>query len=219
MGAPLAMASAVPRSRARICAGVGDNEKPASGPKRPPENRNRSTAGVPGRALLAADDLRAAIAWRIEGIPATEIEAIAAALRPLAADFRETRPEVAAVLADLRRPGDRRGAWSLACAVLARDAEMRGDMYQFAAAVAVLASSIDQRDRSSGDRSPLTPLMRDFKENHPGLTSEQAFAHFAALGGAEHEVIAGFSGIDDALIFHDGRRLSHESFCRQYRRL
>ncbi len=167
--------------------------------------------------MLTADDLRAAIAWRIEGMPAAEIEAIAAVLRPLADDFREARPEVAAVLADLRRPGDRRGAWSLACAILARDAEMRGDIYQFAAAVAVIAGSLDQRDRSIGDRSPLTPLMRDLKKCRPGMKSEQAFAYFAGLCSGSHEVIAGVS--DDALVLHDGRRLSRDSFCRQYRRL
>ena len=217
MGAPLSVAAAAPQSGAREGEGVGGAPKPVSGPKKPPANRIRSTAGVSGRSLLSVDDLRAAIAWRIEGIPATEIEAIAVALRPLAADFREARPEVAAVLADLRRPGDRRGAWSLACAILAQDAEMRGDMYQFAAAVAVLASSLDQRDRSIGDRSPLTPLMRDFKTSRPGMKSEQAFAYFAMLCSGSHEVIAGFS--DDALVLHDGRRLSRDSFCRQYRRL
>jgi hypothetical protein len=217
MGAALAIAAAAPRSVVREGASIGGTRKPASGPKTPPANRNRSTAGISGRSLLTADDLRAAIAWRIDGIPAIEIEAIATALRPLAADFRETRPEVAAVLADLRRPGDRRGAWSLACAVLARDAEMRCDLYQFAAAVAVLASSLDQRDRSIGDRSPLTPLMRDLKKSRPGLKSDQAFAYFAGLCSGSHEVIAGFS--DDALVLHDGRRLSRDSFCRQYRRL
>lgn len=217
MGAPPSIAIAMSRSQVRQHRHSGATPKPASGPKKPLKNENRSTAGVSGRSLLTAADLRAAIAWRLDGVPLSEIHVIADALRPFAGDFRESRPEVATVLADLRRPGDRRDAWGFACAVMALDAEQRGDMYQFAAAVAVILESLQQRDRSKGDRNPLTPCMRDFKAKRPGLNSEQAFVHFAELGGKAHEVIAKLS--DDALVLHDGRRLSHDTFCRQYRRL
>lgn len=211
MGAPLAIASAVPRSRVRTCAGVGGKEKPASGPKRPPV-----TVGVPGRALLTADDIATAIAWRLEGIPAAEIEDIAAALRPLATDFREARPEVAAVLADLRRPGDRRDAWGLACAVLADDAHRRGDLSGFWSAGHVVAEAARQGRRMPKARSPLTEPMRRFRQENPGCSPSEAFEVFRA-GGCD--VVTGYLSREDALQVLGWSVVTRESFIRQYGRL
>lgn len=208
MGAALAIAAAAPRSGAREGAGI-------SGPKKPPAIRN-STAGVSGRSLLTADDLRAAIAWRIEGIPRAEIEAIAAALRPLADDFREDRPAIAALLADLRRPGDRRDAWGLACAVLADDAARRGDLSGFWSAGFVVAEAARQGRRMPKDRSPLTEPMRRFKQENPNHFPDDAFNAFR--DGA-CDLVTGYLSKDDALQVAGWSNVTRETFSRQYQRL
>lgn len=212
MGAPLAKSIAVPRYGAREGAGIGGTPKPASGPKKAPANQ----IGVSGRSLLTADDLRAAIAWRIEGIPADEIEAIAAALRPLADDFREARSEVAAVLADLRRPGDRRDAWGLACAVLADDAARRGDLSGFWSAGLVVVEAARQGRRMPQTRSPLTEPMRQFRRANPDCSPDQAFAAFRDGAG---DVVTKYLLREDALQVAGWSMVTRDSFIRQYRRL
>lgn len=216
MGAALAIAAAAPQSGARGGAAIGGTQKPASGPKNPLQIETTQRRGISGRALLTADDLRAAIAWRIDGIPATEIEAIAAALRPFADDFREARPEIAAVLADLRRPGDRRDAWGLACAVLADDAARRRDLSGFWSAGFVVAEAARQGRRMPTDRSPLTEPMRRFRQDHPGCSPSKAFEVFRA-GGCD--VVTGYLSRDDALQVVGWSMVTRESFIRQYNRL
>jgi hypothetical protein len=97
MGAALAIAAAVPRSGTRARNGGGTDSKPSKGPQKP------------GKHLLNKSDVTAAVAWRLDGIPSAEVATLATMLRPFAGDFREARPEVARLLADMRRPGDRRG--------------------------------------------------------------------------------------------------------------
>lgn len=188
----------------------------------PKENRNRSTKRPAVRCLNRPDDIEAAIDWRLAGLSIAELEAIADALRPFADDFREDRPEVAALLADLHQPGDRRSEWSLACAVLAWDSLRRWDILTFGITIAEVASAMRQSKRGQKRGSPLTPIIEEFRRNQPGATSEQAFEHFigiAEASGNSHEVIADYSPVRDSLILHDGPEISRESFCRQYRRI
>lgn len=182
MGARLQTATQAGRSLPRQYLAVGDDEKPHQGPKNPTAKRNPSTARVSGRALLTIDDIESAIAWRLAGIPDEEVGAIGAALWPLAKNFREDRPRVARVLADLRRPGDRRGGWSLACACLAREAERRGDLHRFAAAVAEVVTSLRQARRGkhfnrkqSPDADALDDLIADYRRECPGMSPSALF--------------------------------------------
>ncbi|MCX7172210.1 MAG: hypothetical protein NTY41_18545, partial [Proteobacteria bacterium] len=164
---------------------------------------------------MQPSDITAAIAWRLENIPADDVEALALVLRPLAADFREDEPRVATILQDLHYPNDRRGSWSLACAVLADDAGRRGDLSLFLLAGIEAVRAMQQGRNGKKDRHPLTSIMRKFKTKYPDLTSEQAFDHFSGL---EDDVIADYASWNDSLILHDAPDLSRESFCRQYRR-
>jgi hypothetical protein len=182
------------------------------GVKKAPRNELKPS----GRCRLTTADVAAAIAWRLDGISAVEIATLTEALRPLAADFRESRPEVAQVLADLRRPGDRRGAWSLANAILARDAQRRGDVTEFIlAGIAVIESMRRSLSNSGKRRSPLKPKMRQLKAVHPDLSPVAAFNAFVH----GYDVDVRYVVADDALRIDGWQLLSRESFCRVYREL
>jgi hypothetical protein len=131
MGAPHPLPASLPWSRPRKGIGSGDGRKPPKNAKKPPAEPLGSAAPVSGRRLVQRRDIEEAIRWRLRGLDEDDIAAIAGRLRPLAADFTDSRREVAVVLAGLRRPGDRRAPWSLACAVLAEAAASRGDVDGF----------------------------------------------------------------------------------------
>lgn len=189
MGAALATINAAPRSGAREprdSSGAGKPSKAA--PKAP-------TPAVGTGTLLTADDIAAAVAWRTDGIGTDEIAALAATLRPYASDFRASRPDVAAILGDLRRPGDRRGPWSLACALLALDARRRGDVDGFWAAGLEVVKSMQQGRRGShGNRiasqaDALDALIAaEIRENR-GLTASAMFDRCAARASVLQDVL------------------------------
>jgi hypothetical protein len=200
MGAALAIAAAVPRSKTRTCNGGGTDGKPPKGSRKP-------AAPTPGKYLLTASDVIAAIAWRLDGIPDAEVATLATMLRPLASDFREARPKVARLLADMRRPGDRRGAWSLACAILARDAGQRDDVELSLLAGFEVVKAIQQGRRGShaNRRAGTAPdaldaLIAEHMGNRHGIGADALFKHFAAIGGALHEVLADFDEDKDELV-------------------
>lgn len=216
MGAALKSASRMPRSRPREYMDGAAKRKPPSGPKKGLAEQNGATVRDGGRCLLTNADVHAAIAWRLSGIPEAEIDTIAEALRPYAGGFRESRPEVAQVLADLRRPGDRRGAWSLASAVLARDAQRRGDVAGFLLAGFAVIEAMRQGRGSGRSRSPLTAPMREFKRRYPDSSPDEAFGAFCAgEGGA----VADYRPGEDALQVAGWSLVTRDSFVRQYRRL
>lgn len=223
MGAALKSASAMPRSGVQGHPGG----KSRSGHKNGPPEQKPSTMRLGGRCLIAADDIRAAIAWRLSGIPELEVDTLAEALRPFAKDFREARPEVAEILADLRRPGDRRSPWSLACAALARDAFLRGDQFRFAMAGFAVVEAERQGRRGAHvrehTRDALDALIARHKAAHPGDDADTAFARFGADANAEHEVLAELDANANALVCALGpggalRNVGREEFRRRFRR-
>lgn len=154
---------------AQIC-NVASRSKAPKGPQRP------------GKYLLTKSDVIAAVAWRLDGIPDTEVATLTKILLPFAGNFREARPKVARLLADMRRPGDRRGAWSLACACLAREAERRGDIYLFAATVAEVVKSMQQAGRGKHSNRKVRPaadalddLIMDYRHECPDLSPNALF--------------------------------------------
>lgn len=173
----------------------------AKSPKIRPAQKDRATKRLSGRSLLTQSDIEAAVDWRLAGISATEIDAIARALDPFAADFREDRPEVAAVLADLRRPGDRRDPWSLACAVLAADAMLRGDAEIFFSAGFEVVGALRQSRRGQHHNRVGRPLdALDTLIAAESMPAARMFAEFASLAEPDHDVLYGFDEDDSALI-------------------
>lgn len=200
MGAPLAMAAAVPRSGPRTSNGDAADGKPPKGSRKP-------ASAVTGKYLLTKSDVIAAVAWRLDGIPDAEVVTLAATLRPLADDFREARPKVARLLADMRRPGDRRGAWSLACAILARDAGRRGEVELSLLAGFEVVKALQQGRRGShaNRRAGTAPdaldeLVAEHLGSNPGVDTDVLFNHFAAIGCALHEVLVEFDQDLDELV-------------------
>ena len=219
MGAALAIAAAVPRSGTRARNGGGTDSKPSKGPQKP------------GKHLLNKSDVTAAVAWRLDGIPSAEVATLATMLRPFAGDFREARPEVARLLADMRRPGDRRGAWSLACAILARDAGRRGDVELLLLAGFEVVKALQQGRRGShaNRRAGTAPdaldkLVAQHLGSNPGVDTDVLFNHFAASGCALHEVLVEFDQNLDELVCQltpDAEQLTNidrAEFARRVRR-
>lgn len=149
------------------------------------------------RSLLLADDVRAAIAWRLAGMPEAEVLALSDALRPLAGDFREDNPRVSALLADLHRPGDRRGPWTLACAVLSEDAMRRGDANLFWSAGIEVVQAMRQgrrgshpKPRSSTVPDALDALLQDYLERGNPATVDAVLRHCESIASGLSPVVA-----------------------------
>lgn len=171
-------------------------------PKSSPTKQKRSTKRLSGRSLLTQGDIEAAVDWRLAGITADEVDAIAHALDPFAADFREDRPEVATVLSDLRRPGDRRDPWSLACAVLAADALLRGDAAIFFSAGFEVVGALRQSRRGQHhNRAGCCSLdALDTLIAAESLPADRMFAEFASLAEPCHDVLLGYDKDDGEII-------------------
>jgi hypothetical protein len=141
------------------------------------------------------------MSWRLEGIPIQELEAIADALRPFADDFREDRPEVAALLADLYRPGDRRSGWSFACAVLAWDALRRCDILTFGAAMTEVLAALRQARRGQHHNRAGRPQdALDSLITVESMPADRLFVEFASLAEPGHDVLRGFDEEGGVLI-------------------
>lgn len=142
----------------------------------------------------------AAISWRLEGIPAVELDEIANLVLPFSDGFSASRPEVASLLDDLRRPGDRRSAWSLACAVLARDAERGGDGDLFWAAGIEVVKSLQQGRRGSHHNRKTTPADDALDE----LIAQ--YLTFFPGANAMWEHFTSDAGIGDPIVEYDFRK-------------
>jgi len=183
MVSPLATAIALTRSEPRQGAGSGKGLKSRQRPKKPVKDVSRKTARFP-RCLMQPEDIEAAIAWRLENIPAGDIETLALVLRPLAADFREDHPKVAAILRDLHYPNDRRDAWSMACAAIADDAGRRKNWSIFwAAGFEVLKALLQGQRGSHGNRQATSGTPEDkldaelaaYLTDHPAIGPDALF--------------------------------------------
>jgi hypothetical protein len=174
------------------------------------------------RYLLKPADIREAIAWRLAGVSGAEISALACVLRPLAADFREDRAEVASVLNDLR-PTDCRRAWSLACAVLADDALRLGDLATFwAAGCEVVVAARNSRRAASRTGDQLSALIGEHLRHRPDVEGPALFNHFGSMAGPHHEVLTDFFGGVLSFVPRPGRDIAdieEHAFCARVSRL
>ncbi|MBK8760423.1 MAG: hypothetical protein IPM03_08300 [Sulfuritalea sp.] len=220
----LATETAALRSASLEGVGSGAGRKSPRAAKKP--------SADPGRRLLSELDIEDALRWRFSGLSAAEIAAVADQLRPFAEDFRDARPEVAAVLAALRRPSDRRSPWSLACAVLADDAARQGDITGYWAAGIEVVSAFRQSRRGSHGNHVQAPtedaldaLIKDYLEVDPDYVAGTLFNDFAAMAGGHHRVLADFDEDGDELVcqlVHDDIRLANvgrDEFARRLQKV
>lgn len=208
MGAAPQFATAMPRSGPRERIDNGNDRKPAKGAGKSTAECSGSAALVSGWRLPTHADVAAAVAWRLAGISEADVEALADVLRPFAGDFSESRPEVMAILSDLHRPGDRRGARTLAAAVLARDAERRGDIAGFLLAGFEVLGSFQQsqrrkhhnRDIPLHQDDALDKLIRKYISVDPDIASITLFKDFAAQAGGFNKVLVEFDENKEELV-------------------
>lgn len=231
MGGRLAPAAAIQRSAMAECQGGGLSQEAPPSEAQPLRGEFSSTEKRSGRRLRQEADIRSAINWRLRGVPTGDMEVLAEALRPLAEDFREDRAELEAIIGDLRYPGDRRAGWSLACAILAYDADRRGDMLLFFKAGFEVAKAMDQSRRGHHhNRQRISPpdaldaLIAEHLKNHPSISVGALFKHFSEMAGSVHEVLADFDPEAHELVCQldlDDERLTNvgdAEFTRRVRR-
>lgn len=105
------------------------------------------------------------------------------------------------MLADLHRPGDQRKPWSLTAAVLARDAERRGDIAGFLLAGFEVLDSFQQSQRgkhhsrtviSLHQDDALDALIRYYLAIDSDISCIKLFTDFKAMAGGFHEVLVEF---------------------------
>lgn len=162
-----------------------------------------STARDSGRCLVQRRDIDEAIRWRLRGLDEDDVAAIARRLRPLAADFTDRRREVAAVLAGLRRMGDRRAPWSLACAILAEEAALSGDVDGFwSAGLEVLNAQRQSRRGRHNHRNvrPADNLDRLIAKHLPVVSAATMFDLFAEWAGGMLVTLADYDTSQEELI-------------------
>ena len=123
-------------------------------------------------------------------------------------------------------PGDRRGGWSLGCALLASESYRRQAWALFWPAGFVVWQSWWQSQRGTHKRNPdaLNELISAFRQNHPDATAANAFAHFCAMTTCMHPVLIDFDIGDDALLvlLRPGKqhtRISRRAFASRFSRL
>lgn len=130
------------------CGGIetGSRQRPENAPAK----GVASTKRISGRHLITLDEIVAAVDKRLADWPPQMIDAWTEALRVVADDFRDDRPEVETILADIQADNPGRHPWPTACALLARDACRRGDVVlAMSAGVEVLAAEVQARRASN----------------------------------------------------------------------
>ena len=179
--------------------------------KRPTRGRKRrrpDPTDFAHMALCTVDDIKAAIAWRLDRITANELAALFQVLRPFAADFRGDRPELAAILADSHQPYDERSSWSLACAVLAQNCDPKVDQFKFAVFGFEVVLALRQAHRGVRNKrlptrtaDSLDTLIVDTMNRHPDMKASDVFDCFKDLvWRSPHKVLADFDENKDVLV-------------------
>lgn len=171
--------------------------EPSAGtkPGRDLSKGSRSTARDSGRHLVQRRDIEEAIRWRLRGLDEDDIAVIAERLHPLAADFTDRRREVAAALGWLRRKGDRRAPWSLACAILAEAAALRGDVDGFWSAGLEVLNARRQSHRGQHTHRNVRPadsLDRLIAKHLPVVGAATMFDLFAEWAGGVLATLADY---------------------------
>lgn len=137
-------------------------------------------------SLPTEDDVHCAAVWRLAE---WRTEAVAAGQAQLAQlmvtgqPLDAAAPAMAAVLKRLEAmqpAGERRTAWTAACALLALLGEARGDMWLFALAGQAVLEAHRQAVRGAKERrqDALDQLIEEHLLNHPDRTAPELFKHF-----------------------------------------
>lgn len=175
-------------------------------------------------------DIIEAAEWCLATIPPNDVTMLATILRPLSDDFSEDRPEVAAILKDLRYPRNRKSSWSLACAILVKDAWHRSDPATFWAAGIEVLKAMQQgkrgthHNRNAHIADLLDNCIAEYLSDFPRATPAEIFLSFSDIAGYSHEVLIEHDQSSDELVCQldqDSEKLTNvgrEEFSRRVRR-
>ena len=188
--------------------------------------------GKPHR-IVSDNDIFEACLWRLAGCQAEVIEASTARVAkfiksgvPLESD----QPEVAAAMAALKRPGDRRSGWSALMAVTALYADSQGyaRLFLVAGFEAVKASQQGKRgshnNRRMCARDSMDDHIKEFLASDPAASTSEIFQHFADIACSSDPVFIEYDHGKDELVCQldpDDEKLtnvSREEFARRVRR-
>lgn len=156
--------------------------------------------------MTKAEDILKAADWCLFNVPPDVVSEMALLLRPYANDFTEDRPEVAAILKDLRYPRNRKSSWSLACAIIVRDSWDSSDLSTFwAAGIEVLKAWQQGKRGGHHNRNTYSPdaldsCIAEYLADHPSATPEQIFLSFTGLANSLHAVIVEHECDSDELV-------------------
>jgi len=213
---------------ARSWAGVGSpaEREQRRTPKNGAAGNIDSGRSSSGRSVLTADDITAAVAARLEGVPAADVLILAKQFRPLAGDFREDRPEVQELLNQMT--GGAKRAWSLACAVIADDARRRGNIAKSVLFGFAVVDALRQTERAKlHTEDALSQWIRDKTAARPELIHRPSELWAIAVAEAiesQDGIFDGYKSLADAIDYETrpgGRwkEIDKGSFCRRLSRV
>lgn len=179
--------------------------------------------------LPSDSEIHAAALWRLAEFPQDVIEDGTDSLAQLLEQgipFDSSAPEVADLLAALKRPGDRRNPWTALMALAVMLADVRGDaclFYRTGAEIVTAWRNSTARTEGTPSRTELSDMMAEFQENMPHATAYECFDRWRKIAETQsHPVLVEYDSERDALAYEDRgeiRTVTRESFARQFRRV
>lgn len=182
---------------------------------------------------IVDEDIHEAALWRLAEFPAELIEASTARVAQLVdADvpLESNHLEVAAAMAELKRPGDRRSGWSALMAVTALYADSQGYARLFLVAGFEVVKASQQGKRGSHHnrrmcaRDSMDDHIKEFLAGDPAASTSEIFQHFADIACSSDPVFVEYDQGKDELVCQldpDDEKLtnvSREEFAGRVRR-
>lgn len=137
-----------------------------------------------GRLPTEANILEA-VAWRLAGFSPEWVREVAGLVfeGSVSADSVIDESALHDLSGGLLLKGDRRGGWSLACALLAIEGRRRQEWSIFWPAGMVVLQAWQQACRGRHERAPdvLGELIAEFRKNQPDATARETFEHFGYI--------------------------------------
>lgn len=185
--------------------------------------------GKPQRTIVD-EDIHEAALWRLAGFPAEVIDASTARVAQLiksGVPLESAQPEVAAAMAALKRPGDRRGEWTALMAVVALYADSQGFTRLFLiAGFEVVTAWRNAKARAANQPkdsgiNAIEVIMIQYHASQPSADADGLFDMLAKLPRQYHAV-KDYDPDSDVLTYADRgreREITRESFARQFRKV
>lgn len=179
--------------------------------------------------IVSDSDIHEAALWRLAAFPAEVIEASTARVAQLVdagVPMESDQPEVAAAMAALKRPGDRRGEWTALMAVVALYSDSQGFARLFLVAgfeVVTAWRNAKARAASIPKDSGINALQAIMIQHHASRPTADADDLFDTLTKLprQYPAVKDYDQDADSLTYADRgheREITRASFERQFRK-